>query len=445
MKSCIVITSILLLVAVQAGAGQQLALKDAISMAMEKNNLIRAAGFSASAASSGIDVVTSRYYPSISFEETFTASNAPTQTFMMKLDQGRFTQNDFQISALNHPSGWRDFKTTLSLQQPLYVPSLSPLKEMAAKEAEKGVLALEAARQDVAFQVFRLFLEVQKSGARLTAADQAIADARENMRLASVRTAAGVGLRSDELRARTHQSQVEQQLISAHNNLTLAKMQLAMLIGQSEDQPFDISSLPDRLTVPILNEDLVRTAWEGRIDMKQSRTDLEKSEAAARVARSGYFPSVGAFASYQLDGKETPFGADNDAWMAGINLKWQLFEGFRSAHEHSRATADRSAAREMLESTATHVRYQLKESYLRREETGKRLEVARHALLDAEEAVRLITKRFENALATMAELLDAQNALNQTRADLVESEAGYLLAGGRVYYAAGTFLKEMLK
>jgi outer membrane protein TolC len=154
---------------------------------------------------------------------------------------------------------------------------------------------------------------------------------------------------------------------------------------------------------------------------------------------------VGAFASYQLNGKETPLGSDNDAWIAGINLKWPLFEGFRSTYERKRAAAGHSAALEILESRAKDVRYQLKESYMRRDESGKRLEVARHALLDAEESVRLITKRFENSLATMVELLDAQTALNQTRADLVETEAGYTLAGGRVHYAAGIFLKEMLK
>lgn len=445
MKSCLIIIFVSLLVVVRADAGQQLHLKEAISLAMEKNNLVRAAGFSSTAASLGVDIVKSRYYPTITFEETFTTSNTPTQTFMMKLDQSRFTQNDFQISNLNHPSTWYDYKTTLMLQQPLYVPSISPQKEMAVKDAEKGAQALEAARQEAAFQVFRLYLEVQKSDARLKAADKAIADARENMRLATVRTAAGVGLRSDELRARTHQSQVEQQSITARNNLILTKMQLATLIGLAEDQAFDISLLPDRVTIPLLDENLIRAALENRIDMKQSRSDIEKSAVAVRLSRSGYFPTVGAFAAYQLNGRETPFSTDNDAWIAGLNLRWQLFEGFRSNHVRNLAIADRSAAIEILESKSREVRYQLKESYLRRDEAGKQLEVARHALLDAEEAVRLITKRFENSLATMVELLDAQTALNQTRVNLLETEASYALAGGRVYYAAGIFLKEMLK
>ncbi|MFH1027107.1 MAG: TolC family protein [Pseudomonadota bacterium] len=435
----------LLLLLVGKVEAQTLTVKDAISRALEKNHLVRAAGHEVTAARQMSIIANSRYYPVISLEETLAASNAPTQTFMMKLDQARFSQDDFKINNLNHPSTWQDFKTTLQLQQPLFVPSLSPLARIAAKEAEKSELGLESARQDTAFQVFSLYLEARKSEAQLKAADKAVADALENMRLATVRTAAGVGLRSDELRARTHLSMVEQQLITARNNLVLAKLRLAITIGWPEDQSFEVPTEPENTFAMLLSDDTTRLALETRADLKQYQTEIEKSEAAVKLANSEYLPSVAAFASYQLNSKDAPFGLDNDAWIAGATLKWRLFDGFRRGAERSRAVAARSAAREMFDNKANEVRYQSKESQLRREEAGKRLEVARHALVDAEETVRLITKRYENSLATMLELLDAQTVLNQSRANLVEMETGYALAGGRVYYNSGTFLKEMLK
>jgi outer membrane protein TolC len=194
-----------------------------------------------------------------------------------------------------------------------------------------------------------------------------------------------------------------------------------------------------------MNDQVLGEALLNRVEIKQSQVDLEKSDASYRLARSEYLPTVGAFASYQLNAKDTPFTSDNDAWTAGVSLKWNIFDGFRHYSERQRAVYGQSAAREMLESTTKDVRYQLKESYIRRDEAGKRLEVARNAVQDAEETVRLLMKRYENSLATMAELLDAQTALNQTRANLAETEAGYALAGGRVYYMTGTFVKEMLK
>lgn len=435
----------LLLFLVGKVEAQTLTVKEAISRSLEKNHLVRAAAHDVSAARQMSNIADSRYYPVITLEETLAASNAPTQTFMMKLDQSRFSQDDFKINNLNHPSTWQDFKTTLQLKQPLYVPSLYPLARMAAKEIEKSELGLESVRQDTAFLVFSLYLEVRKSEAQLKAADRSVADALENMRLATVRTAAGVGLRSDELRARTHLSMVEQQLITARNNLALAKLRLAITIGWPEEQSFEISTEPGDMPAALMGDGSTGLALENRADLKQYQAEIEKSEAAVKLATSEYLPSLGAFASYQLNSKDAPFGVDNDAWIAGVSFKWKLFDGFRRGAERARAVVARSAAQEMFENKSNEVRYQLKESHLRREEAGKRLEVARHALADAEETVRLITRRYENSLATMLELLDSQTVLNQARANLVETEAGYALAGGRIYYSSGTFLKEMLK
>lgn len=437
----------LLIVSVRVAGAESyhLRLNDAIIQAIDKNNMVRAAGFKADASHQEISIAESHYYPEISFEEALVASNAPTQTFMMKLDEGRFSPNDFQINNLNNPGAHHDFSTALMIRQPIFNPSTAPIKEMAVKEAEKQVLEYDAAKQDTAFQVFRLFLEVQKSKAQLHSIEQAIGDARENLRLATVRSGAGVGLRSDELRARTHLATVEQQIITDQNNLSLAKMHLANVIGLKEGDTLDLAESINSITLAIPPEDMVKVALENRTDLKQSIAEVEKNDAAIRLARSEYLPSIGTFASYQMNSRDTPFGSDNDSWTAGVNLKLQLFDGFKRYREKDRATAAKSAAGEVFENRKREIRFQVRESFMRREEMGKRLEVARHSLMDAEETVRLLTTRFENSLATMVELLDAQTALNQVRAALVESEANYTLAGGNIYYTAGIFMKEMLK
>jgi outer membrane protein TolC len=424
---------------------QRWSLKDAINTALMQNNQVKAAGYTAEAAKQGVVAARSRYYPGIFFEESFAVSNAPTQTFMMKLDQGRFDQNDFLINNLNHPSSHHDFKTALTIQQPLYNPGTAPVRKMAAKDAEIGVLGLESTRQDIAFQAFRLYLEVQKAGAQLTAMDQSVSDARENLRLAKVRSETGVGLRSDELRARTHLAAMEQLQITAQNNQQLAQLQLANTLGLTEGTRADISEQSTTLVISAPEAELFKSALTDRTDLQQSRAELDKAESAVQLARSAYLPTVSAFASYQMNSADTPLGADNDAWLAGINFKWQIFDGFKRCSERDRATALNSAARESLSHRTRLSNYQVTESYLRYAETGKRREVARHALVDAEETVRLLSRRFENSLATMVELLDAQTALYQVRANLVETETNYALAGGRIYYAAGIFLKEMLK
>jgi outer membrane protein TolC len=152
---------------------------------------------------------------------------------------------------------------------------------------------------------------------------------------------------------------------------------------------------------------------------------------------------VGAFGAWQMNDHNTPLGREHDAWVAGVSLKWNVFDGFRTMYNSGQASAARSAAGEMLEHTRKQVGYEVREAWLRRIEAEKRLAVSRSAVVSAEEATRLLSRRFENGLATMLDLLDAQTALNQARANLVESENNLLLATGRVYFSAGIFLKEV--
>ncbi len=424
----------------------QLSLKEAISMAVEKNNRVRSATFNAEAARQGIGVATSRYYPSITFEERFNVSNSPTQTFMMKLDEGRFAQNDFMINNLNNPVTQHDFSTALTLRLPIFNPSISPTREIAIRESDIQDKRLDGSKSETAFKVFKLYLDIQKSKSRLLATEQAVKETREHLRLAIVRNQTGIGLRSEELRARTHLSMNEQQLITARNNLTIARMELANFIGLKEGDSIDTSETRiAAVPLPQSSDELVAVSLENRNELKLSQAEYEKAEASLRLARSSYLPSVGAFTSYQMNSRDTPFGNDNDSWNAGVALTWQLFDGFRRGRERDKAVAEKSSAAELLEHSKRESVLRLKESYLRSEEMGKRLEVAANALQDAEETVRLLTRRFENSLASMVELLDAQTALNQTRADLTESEANLALARGQVYFTAGIFLKEMTK
>lgn len=445
-RSVVIICLIVACAQAARAESYRLNLKEAVALAVEKNSLVRAAGFRADAVRQGVAIATARYYPAIAFNESFTASNSPTQTFMMKLDEGRFSQNDFQISNLNNPGTEHDFKTAVTARQTIFDPTLAPAREIAVQESRLIDTRLEGSKEETAFRVFKTYLDVQKAQARISAAEQAVSAARENIRLAEVRKQAGVGLRSDELRARTNLASNEQQLISARNDLTIAKMQLAVLIGLNENDSIDISEAAI-IAVPLLHssEELVTTALEQRTDVKLSRAESDKADAVVRLANSSYLPVIGAYASYQLNSNDTPFTADNESWSAGVGLTWELFDGFRRSSEKNKAVAEQAAAAALREHAKRDAALRVRESYLRSAEMGKRFDVAKNALQDAEETVRLLSKRFENSLAIMIELLDAQTMLNQTRNELVESAANYSLAKGYVYFSAGTFLKEINK
>lgn len=427
-----------------AGELQALTLHEAIVRGLERNNRVIASGHQATAARIAATAAGRHYLPTVHLEETWSRSNLPVATFMMKLNQGRFQNRDFEVERLNNPAPVSDFRTALTLEQPLLTPSAPGTAAMAREEAQSREALTEQTRQQVAFTIFQLYLEVHKAKAHRAALETALSEARERRRQATVRTAAGLGLASDELRAATHLAALEQRRISADHGLVLARMQLALATGGNPGDELDTAEAvrlqqPDRSLASLLT-----TARQMRPDLQAAERERERAEAALRRARSGFLPTVNAFGSWQMHDAVTPFGRDQDAWMAGVSLRWNLFDGLRTVHGVGQARAERAAATELLVGRENEVGYQVHEAWLRRIEAEQRVEVARSAVSAAAETVRLLAKRFDNALATMIEVLDAQNVLDQARAAVVESEAELHLATGRLYHVAGVFLKEVL-
>lgn len=428
---------------VSASEMQRLTLREAIARGLERNNEARSAGFQADSARSGAAAASLHYLPSVTIEEAWSRSDVPVNTFMMKLNQGRFTNQDLNVDKLNNPAPVGDFRTAVTMEQPILVPAAWAAQKVAQRGAERQVATSEQARQQIAFQIFQLYLEVQKSHAQLQASEKALEEARESRRQATVRTEAGLGLKSDELRAATQLAVMEQQNISAANNLTLARMQLALVTGGQPGDELDVAE-PVQLKRPERElSGLIDTAQKERRDLQASERGKEQADAVLLQARAGFLPTAGAVGVWQMNDKNSAFGRDHDAWMIGVSLRWNIFDGFRTWHGSGQAQASRSAAVEKLEQARKNVSYQVYEAWLRRAEAEKRREVASSAVASADETTRLLAKRFENALATMVELLDAQSALNQARANMVESDANLMLATGRLYHVAGIFLKEV--
>ncbi len=99
-----------------------LSLKEALEYSMEGNPAIRAAEKGLLAQKEEIGIARGLLLPKVQFEERFMRTDNPTYVFMAKLNQRRFTAQDFDIPSLNNPSAVNDFQTALSLEQPLFAP-----------------------------------------------------------------------------------------------------------------------------------------------------------------------------------------------------------------------------------------------------------------------------------------------------------------------------------
>ena len=89
------------------------------------------------------------------------------------------------------------------------------------------------------------------------------------------------------------------------------------------------------------------------------------------------------------------------------------------------------------------IAFQVYDAYLGVGEARDGLELARAALVSAEEGMRIVNIRYENSLASMIELIDMQSSLDASRAGMVARQTGYLAAAASLWFQSGTLFSEL--
>lgn len=431
--------------AAAAGEVEQVDFAAAVARALRNNPAVSAAGHEWTSAKKGADAARGNYLPKLTFEERFVRTNIPAEAFALKLNEERLVLSDFaDVDNFNAAPPINDYVTTFTLEQPIFAPRAWLGWQMAKREAAATGLDGIRKKEEVVFRVLSAYLSVLTAKEYVEVADRALSDAGEHLRIAEVREASGAGLASDVLRARVFFASAESVKVTAETRVALAQSSLALAMGEDGGSRVDASAplppLPEAGTLP----ERISTIRAARPDLGAFSARVANADARVALEKSGYLPTIGVTGSYRIDGQDGVFSPDNRTWNVGVGLAWTLFDGARREAEVSKAVAEREKARELHRGAEDDAAFQVTRAFLAVGEAARRVEIHRASVAAAEEGARLLSSRYENQLARMIDLLDAQSALNAARADLVAAENDLLESRAHLEFASGTLLSWAL-
>lgn len=420
-----------------AGA-EKIGLEEAVDIALKDNTELKAYSWGIVSQEEDRRSVSGHLYPKIFVEEKVSRTDNPTYGFMSKLNQERFTQEDFQIGSLNDPDAITDYQTSISFEQALFVPKVFIGMGMSGKELEAKKAEYERKKEEVVLNVIKSFLSVHKADEFLKLARKAVKDAGEHEKLASVRYNAGTGLYSDVLRAEVLVKTSEADVIQGEGNLEVAKRALGLVLGKT--LPVEIND--ERLVLPLNELYVYLESSKNRQDIRAFRLRSENAKKAVDLERAAYYPEAGVGGSYNMNDHSAPFSSEGSSYYVMGFLRWNLFDS-SSNHKIKKARAGVNETAEHLAGLENMIHFRVNEAYTRVIEKEKRLALARAVLKESEEAVRLVRIRYENSLAPMVDLLDTQMVFNAARAGIVNADNDYISAISDLYYESGTLLKTI--
>ena len=419
-----------------------LTLPQAASIALEKNPLRKAALADSKAAWAGVREAQSFLMPHVSFSELATRGDDPVYVFGSKLRQQRFTADNFAppLNKLNTPPPYGDFTTRFGGTWNLFDSfaswhGISRAKEMDAAATHQ----LERTDQEILFRVVQAYYGVLLAGKQLDVAEQAEKTAKSILDRSQVRFDAGLVVESDLLSSRVRLASREQELIRARNNLALARARLNLAMGLPADAVYQPADPPaDRNPAVASLPDAEQKALQARPDLKRIQAQQSAQELSVAIAKSSFGPRLNAFAGWELDNPTFLAGGGGTNWLGGIELQIDLFQGGakRAALSRERAIAEKKAALKQAANDA--VRLEVRQAYYDLDSSRQQVEVARTAISQAQESLRIDQDRYDGGLLTITDLLGAEEATRRSQTDYWEALYQSYISHANLELASGT-------
>jgi outer membrane protein len=395
-----------------------LTLQQAVNMALDKNPLHKAALADLHIGTAAVREARAPLMPKITFTESAMRGNDPVYVFGSRLRQQNFTLEDFALNRLNTPTPISNFSSRFSGTWSLFDGLQSWYGVSRAKYMKQAAeQQLDRSDQELVFQAVQAYYGTLLAQRQVEVAKAGLATAEAIESSSRARVESGMVVESDLLSAEVATAARKKELISAQNALSLARTKLALAIGMTSDSlPQPEEALGDRSFSPAALADLETEALDKRPDLK--RVESERSAQAKNIsmAKGAFAPRLNVYGSWETDSPSPGWNGGNN-WVAGAEFQFDLFDGDSKRANLAMQKAVQEKATAMRDSFRDQIRLQVRKAYYDYDAARQQVDVARSAVAQAEESLRINQNRYDGGLSTISDLLRVQEATQRAKVD----------------------------
>jgi outer membrane protein TolC len=252
------------------------------------------------------------------------------------------------------------------------------------------------------------------------------------------------------LRAEVALANAKPNLFHATSQYRVSKNVLANLLGYNlprevlENIPLNLTDTFDITSWNMILPDAIQQALECRTELADLREQVVLQNLNIVNAKSGYKPTVQAFAGYTWNNSQ--FTDPNDlsytihGWNVGGQLTWAFFDGGLTIGKVQQAKALYKKSQTELEDRSRQIELDVRTAYSDFLEAKEVLDSQTKVQEQAEEALREANARFDAGTGTQLDVLDAETSLTQARTTQVQALHDYATARARLERAIGAEL-----
>lgn len=322
----------------------------------------------------------------------------------------------------------------LSVSLPLFAPSVYKAMKMTKTDIELAVEKSRSSRIDLVNQVSKAFYQLMLSQDSYAVLQESYKLAEDNFNIVNAKYEQGAVSEFDKISAEVQMRSLKPSLISANNAVTLAKLQLKVLMGITADIDIKIDDSLDRYESALFAQQLngVNEGLTNNTTMKQLDLNMKMLNQNIKSLKTNFMPTLGMSFNYQYQSLYNSnlnlFGYD---WSGSSSLMFNLSIPLYKASNFTKLKSNRIQIRQLQQNrldTERKLNMQMQSYQNNMTASTEQVVSNKVNVMQAEKAVQIAGKRYEVGKGTVLELNTSQVSLTQAQLTYNQSIYDYLVA-----------------
>ena len=281
------------------------------------------------------------------------------------------------------------------------------------------------------------FFDARAQKSLRAVAQDTLANQRKHLEQTQGFVEAGTHPQIDLAQARSDTANAEVNQINAANAFESSKAALNQAMGIEGPTDYDIAgdALPALPGEDQPLDALLAEAQKARPELASVADQIRADTLLVHSIEGAYWPALGASAGFTQGGTTL----SNLGWnfQAGLNLSWGIFQGGLTNAQVHEAEANLGALQAQLDLVRQQIRVELDQARLSVHAGKASLSATQDGLVAAKQRLELAEGRYETGVGNAIELGDAQIAVTNAAAQVVQADFRLSTARAQLLKALG--------
>ena len=322
----------------------------------------------------------------------------------------------------------------LSINLPLFAPAVYRAMSMTKTDIELAVEKSRASELDLINQVTKAYYQLRLAQDSYEVLQGSYKLAEDNFNVVNAKYQQGAVSEFDKISAEVQMRSIKPNVISAANAVTLAKLQLKVLMGITADVDIktddNLTNYESMLFANQLKEEDM--SLENNTTMKQFELNMKLLEKNVKSLKTNFMPTLSMSFSYQYQSLYNPnINFFDYTWSNSSSLMFNLSIPLYRASNFTKVKSARIQMRQLdWNRIDTERKLNMQVVSYRNNMTASSEQVVsnKENVMQAEKAVQIAGKRYEVGKGTVLELNSSQVSLTQAQLTYNQSIYDYLVS-----------------